>query len=120
MEGLLLIAIIGFFIWWFREKSKKSNSEYDYNPVYRQKNQIINPTPDPSPSNQAKCPRCGSTNLQALNQQAKVKRGLAYQVVMAFLFLISFGILWLLLGNIRKKVIQTYVVCLNCGYKRLI
>jgi len=117
MEGLIILAIIGFFIWYIYNKNKNKDDESNYNPVYRQSNPQI--TPATNQRNQG-CPKCGSTNLQALNQTVKVQRGAGYQILMGFLFLISFGILWLLFGCIKKKVVQTYIVCLNCGYKRLV
>lgn len=119
MEGLIVLAIIGFFIWYLYNKNSNKNKddESNYNPVYRQANPQINPATNQR--NQG-CPKCGSTNLQALNQTVKVQRGAGYQILMGFLFLISFGILWLLFGRIKKKVVQTYIVCLNCGYKRLV
>ena len=90
----------------------------NYTPDYRQKESFI--TPSQNQANQGRCPKCGSTNLQALNQAAKVPRGPVYMLIMALLTILTFGIAFLLLGNLKKKVTQTYIVCLNCGYKRLI
>jgi len=111
--------MIWLLLYFYSNSSKKSQDDKStYNPVYRQSNRLAHPVTNQNI--QGQCPRCGSNNLQALNQTAKVQRGFAYQLFMALLFVMSFGILWLLLGNVRKKVTQTYIVCLNCGYKRLI
>lgn len=89
----------------------------NYTSDYRQKHYV---TPSRNKGNQGRCPKCGSTNLQALNQAAKVPRGPVYLMTMAFLAIITLGIAFLFLGNLKKKVTQTYIVCLNCGYKRLV
>ena len=89
----------------------------NYSSDYRQKHYV---TPSRNQGNQGRCPKCGSTNLQALNQVAKVPRGILYNMIMALLFILTFGILWLFLGHLKKKVTQTYIVCLNCGHKRLV
>ena len=120
---MTIIGIIFYFLYRNKQKQMKKQMNPDYNPVYRQSDMLINPVPyqaNQGQSNQAQCPRCGSTNLQALNQQVKVKRSAGYQMLMGALFALTCGVLWLLLALFRKKVVQTYVVCLNCGYKRLL
>lgn len=92
-------------------------SSNKYTSDYRQKHYVA---PSRNQGNQGRCPKCGGTNLQALNQAAKVPRGFLYLMTMAFLAIITLGIAFLFLGNLKKKVTQTYIVCLNCGYKRLV
>jgi len=116
MEAIPIMIIIFVVVLWLicRTHSKKDASAYDSS--YRQNTNISNVRH----VYKGCCPHCGSTSIQALNQEVKIRRGVFYQFFMGVLFILTFGILWLLLIFFRRKVTQTYIVCLNCGFKGLI
>lgn len=68
---------------------------------------VVAPKPTVNDENVAKCPKCGSTSLQAQKEGVKVGRAVAGALLV--------GPLGLAAGAIGANNVQ--VVCLKCGHK---